>query len=91
MDTDSTPRGGGANAASVPDEGAPPLPDDPRVPTVDDADPSTSKELGGAAPAVGPKPSKQRPARPDPQSPSGRADEGDDPSAGIEAHHEGPV
>jgi len=33
---------------------APPLPDDPRVPRPEDADPSTSKELGGAAPAVGP-------------------------------------
>lgn len=30
------------------------LPDDPRVPQPDDADPTVSKELGGAAPAVGP-------------------------------------
>jgi hypothetical protein len=30
------------------------LPDDPRVPQPDDADPRVSKELGGAAPAVGP-------------------------------------
>jgi hypothetical protein len=30
------------------------LPDDPRVPQPDDADPTASKELGGAAPAVGP-------------------------------------
>ena len=27
------------------------LPDDPRVPQPDDADPTVSKELGGAAPA----------------------------------------
>jgi hypothetical protein len=33
---------------------APPLPVDPRVPRPEDADPSTSKELGGAAPVVGP-------------------------------------
>jgi hypothetical protein len=30
------------------------LSDDPRVPGLDDADPNVSKELGGAAPAVGP-------------------------------------
>jgi hypothetical protein len=30
------------------------LPDDPRVPQPDDADPTVSKELGGAAPAIGP-------------------------------------
>jgi hypothetical protein len=30
------------------------LPDDPRIPQPDDADPTVSKELGGAAPAVGP-------------------------------------
>ena len=32
------------------------LPDDPRVPRPEDADPTRSKELGGAAPAVGPGP-----------------------------------
>lgn len=38
------------------EETAPPLPDDPRVPRIEDADPTMSKELGGAAPAVGPRP-----------------------------------
>jgi hypothetical protein len=33
---------------------APPLPDDPRVPRPEDADPSRSQDLGGAAPSVGP-------------------------------------
>ena len=33
---------------------APPLPDDPRVPRPEDAAPTASRELGGAAPAVGP-------------------------------------
>ena len=37
------------------EESAPPLPDDPRVPKIEDADPTRSKELGGAAPAVGPR------------------------------------
>ena len=49
MDTESTqPRDDG------PQETAPPLPDDPRVPRLEDAEPTRSKELGGAAPAVGP-------------------------------------
>jgi hypothetical protein len=37
-------------------EPAPEPPDDPRVPRPEDAEPSRSKELGGAAPAVGPGP-----------------------------------
>jgi hypothetical protein len=49
MDTDSTPHG-----ADGPQETAPPPPDDPRVPRPEDAEPTRSKELGGAAPAVGP-------------------------------------
>jgi hypothetical protein len=40
------------------------LPDDPRVPQPDDADPTVSKELGGAAPAVGPGRSRQEPGDP---------------------------
>ncbi len=50
MDTESTP----PSDVAGPEETAPPLPDDPRVPRPEDADSSTSKELGGAAPAVGP-------------------------------------
>ena len=53
-DTDPRPTGEGANRETVAEEGAPPLPDDPRVPRPEDADPTRSKELGGAAPAVGP-------------------------------------
>jgi hypothetical protein len=37
------------------------LPDDPRIPQPDDADPTVSKELGGAAPAIGPGRSRQEP------------------------------
>lgn len=40
-------------AYSTPDDNAPPLPDDPRVPTLADGDPIVSKELGGAAPSIG--------------------------------------
>jgi hypothetical protein len=36
------------------EESAPPYPDDPRVPRPEDAVPTESRELGGAAPAVGP-------------------------------------
>lgn len=50
MDTASTPPGDDAG----PQETAPPLPDDPRVPRPEDAEPTRSEELGGAAPAVGP-------------------------------------
>ena len=50
MDTVSTPPGD----ATGPQETAPPLPDDPRVPRPEDAEPTRSEELGGAAPAVGP-------------------------------------
>jgi hypothetical protein len=55
MDTDSTP----PPADDGPQETAPPLPDDPRVPRLEDADPTRSKELGGAAPAVGPESTEQ--------------------------------
>jgi hypothetical protein len=54
MDTERTPPRDDTNAETVPDEAAPPLPDDPRVPRREDAEPTRSKELGGAAPAVGP-------------------------------------
>lgn len=37
------------------------LPDDPRVPKPEDADPTVSKELGGAAPAIGPGGSREEP------------------------------
>jgi hypothetical protein len=37
------------------------VPDDPRIPQPDDADPTVSKELGGAAPAIGPGRSRQEP------------------------------
>jgi hypothetical protein len=37
------------------------FPDDPRIPQPDDADPTVSKELGGAAPAIGPGRSRQEP------------------------------
>ena len=50
MDTDSTP----PRDDDGPQQTAPPLPDDPRVPRPEDAEPTQSKELGGAAPAVGP-------------------------------------
>jgi hypothetical protein len=53
-DTDGMPPSDRASAEPVAEESAPPLPDDPRVPRRDDAVPWTSKELGGAAPAVGP-------------------------------------
>ncbi len=50
MDTQSTP----PRDADGPQETAPPLPDDPRVPRLEDAELTRSKELGGASPAVGP-------------------------------------
>jgi hypothetical protein len=50
MDTENTP----PPDVDGPQETAPPLPDDPRVPRPEDADPTQGKELGGAAPAVGP-------------------------------------
>ncbi|MGY1760781.1 hypothetical protein ACI79G_01075 [Geodermatophilus sp. SYSU D00779] len=54
MDTESTPpRDDG------PQETAPPLPDDPRVPRLEDAESTRSTELGGAAPAVGPESTEQ--------------------------------
>ena len=54
MRTESTPSREGATGETVAEETAPPLPDDPRVPRPEDADPSTSKELGGPSPAIGP-------------------------------------
>ena len=50
-----------APAAAAADEVEIRLPDDPRVPQPDDADPTVSKELGGAAPAVGPGSSRKEP------------------------------
>lgn len=50
MDTESTPPGDDAGPQGT----APPLPDDPRVPRPEDAEPTRSKELSDAAPAVGP-------------------------------------
>jgi hypothetical protein len=55
MATEKMPRPEPAGTEPAADETAPPLPDDPRVPRIEDADPTRSKELGGAAPAVGPK------------------------------------
>ena len=40
-------------AYSTPDDDLPPLPDDPRVPTLADGDPVVSKELGNATPSIG--------------------------------------
>jgi hypothetical protein len=45
---DDAPTAGAANEVEIG------LPDDPRVPQPEDADPRVSKELGGAAPAIGP-------------------------------------
>jgi hypothetical protein len=50
------------------------LPDDPRVPQPDDADPAVSKELGGAAPAIGPGRSPQEPGDPDAKDSGADAD-----------------
>ncbi len=55
MDPESTAR----RDVYGPQETAPPLPDDPRVPRLEDAEPTRSKELGGAAPAVGPQTAEQ--------------------------------
>jgi hypothetical protein len=54
MDGGSIPPQDDAPVAAAADEVEIRLPDDPRVPQPDDADPTVSKELGGAAPAVGP-------------------------------------
>jgi hypothetical protein len=54
MDTEGIPPTDDASLETAAEETAPPLPDDPRVPRAEDADPSESRELGGAAPAVGP-------------------------------------
>jgi hypothetical protein len=55
MATDDLPPSEPAGTTPAAEETAPPLPEDPRVPRIEDADPTHSKELGGAAPAVGPK------------------------------------
>jgi hypothetical protein len=54
MDGQRIPPEGDGPVPATADEVDIRLPDDPRVPQPDDADPSVSKELGGAAPAVGP-------------------------------------
>ena len=54
MDGGSIPPQDDAPVAAAADEVDVRLPDDPRIPQPDDADPAVSKELGGAAPAVGP-------------------------------------
>jgi hypothetical protein len=61
MDSGTIPPQDGAPAAAAADEVEIRLPDDPRVPQPDDADPTVSKELGGAAPAVGPGRSRREP------------------------------
>jgi hypothetical protein len=48
------PAGVATPVSAAPDEVEIRLPDDPRVPQPDDADPTMSRELGGADPAVGP-------------------------------------
>ena len=53
MHSESTPTEDDAPVAAAADEVDIRLPDDPRVPQPDDADATVSKELGGAAPAVG--------------------------------------
>jgi hypothetical protein len=55
MATDDLPPSEPVGTTPAAEETTPPLPDDPRVPRIEDADPTRSKELGGAAPAVGPK------------------------------------
>jgi hypothetical protein len=115
MDTEGTPPREDADAGTRAEKTAPPLPDDPRVPIPEDADPTESRELGGAAPAVGPGDAARRIGRAptttdvsDPERSSRNtaagsgsepgegpvqpaADEGVDPSAGIEPHNEGLV
>ena len=59
MDGERVPPQGDGPVPATADEVDIRLPDDPRVPQPDDADPSMSKELGGAAPAVGSGPSSR--------------------------------
>jgi hypothetical protein len=54
MDGGTIPPQDDATAAAAADEVDIRVPDDPRVPQPDDADPAVSKELGGAAPVIGP-------------------------------------
>jgi hypothetical protein len=64
MDGGTIPPQDETPAAADYDEVKVQLPDDPRVPQPDDADPTVSKELGGAAPAVGPGRSRREPRTP---------------------------
>ncbi|MFD2091164.1 hypothetical protein [Blastococcus deserti] len=48
------PSGDDDGAPARRDPTPPPFPDDPRIPKPEDAVPTESRELGGAAPAVGP-------------------------------------
>jgi hypothetical protein len=61
MDGGTIPPQDGAPPAAAGDEVEISFPDDPRIPKPDDADPTVSKELGGAAPAIGPGRSRQEP------------------------------
>jgi len=61
MDGGTTPSQDDAPRMAARDGADIELPDDPRIPQPDDADPTVSKELGGAAPAVGPGSPRQEP------------------------------
>jgi hypothetical protein len=61
MDDATTPAQDDVPEPAAGDEVEIRLPDDPRIPQPDDADPTVSKELGGAAPAIGPGRSRQEP------------------------------
>ncbi len=67
MDSETDPPQEDSQAGADPRAIRPP--DDPRVPRPEDADPTVSKELGGAAPAVGPggSPEEGRPTRDEPR------------------------
>ena len=61
MDGGTLPPQDDAPLTAAGDEAQIQLPDDPRIPQPDDADPTVSKELGGAAPAIGPGRSRKEP------------------------------
>ncbi len=61
MATDDLPPSEPVGTTPAAEETTPPLPDDPRVPRVEDADPTVSKELGGRRP--GGRPQDLRPRR----------------------------
>ena len=61
MDGGTSPPEDDAPLAAAAEEAEIRIPDDPRVPQPDDADPRVSKELGGAAPAIGPGRARQEP------------------------------